>query len=177
VICGYGRLGTWFASDHYGVVPDLTTFAKAVTSGYQPLGGVFVGPRVRAGLEANPDFLLRHGFTYSGHPAACAAGLKNLEIMEREALLERAQKMGARLEAGLRSLVGDGVVASMRGDVAVWGVAQHPGVDPAVVRERMMELGVITRAVPPDTNTFCPPLVTTDAQIDRIVDTLAAALR
>ena len=75
VITGFGRLGTWFAAHHYGVTPDLMTFAKAVTSGYQPLGGVFVGAAVRPGLEADPAFFLRHGFTYSGHPTACAAGV------------------------------------------------------------------------------------------------------
>src|SRR5919106_1921937 len=68
-----GRLGTWFAAEHYGVVPDLTTFAKAITSGYQPLGGVLVGPAVRTALESDPKYLLRHGYTYSGHPAACVA--------------------------------------------------------------------------------------------------------
>ena len=88
VITGYGRLGTWFAAHHYGIRPDLVTFAKAITSGYIPLGGVFVGPAVRAGLEADPDFFLRHGFTYSGHPTACAAALKNLEIIEQAFALD-----------------------------------------------------------------------------------------
>ena len=175
VITGYGRLGTWFAAHHYGVRPDLVTFAKAITSGYIPLGGVFVGPAVRAGLEADPDFFLRHGFTYSGHPTACAAALKNLEIIEREGLLERAVHVGARLGTGLSALAADGIVASARGEVAVWAVAHHPGVDPTAVRDRMLAAGVITRAVGTDTNTFCPPLVITDEQIDRIVDALAAA--
>jgi len=177
VICGFGRLGRWFGSDYFGVTPDLTTFAKAVTSGYQTLGGVFVGPQVRAGLEADPNYLLRTGFTYSGHPTACAAALKNLEIMQREQLFERSVEMGRRLENGLRSLAADGVVASVRGAGAVWAVAHHPDRDAFAVRDRMLELGVITRAIGTDTNTFCPPLVTTDAQVDRIVDTLAAALR
>ena len=75
VITGFGRMGSWFAADHYGVTPDLTTFAKGVTSGYQPLGGVIVGRAVREALEADPDFILRHGYTYSGHPTACAAAL------------------------------------------------------------------------------------------------------
>ena len=83
VITGFGRLGTWFAADHYGVIPDLTTFAKAVTSGYQPLGGVLVGTSVRGPLESDPAFILRHGYTYSGHPAACAGGLANLAVLER----------------------------------------------------------------------------------------------
>jgi putrescine---pyruvate transaminase len=175
VITGYGRLGTWFAAHHYGIRPDLVTFAKAITSGYIPLGGVFVGPAVRAGLEADPAFFLRHGFTYSGHPTACAAALKNLEIIERENLLERAVHIGARLGAGLNALAADGIIASARGDVAVWAVAHHPGVDPTAVRDRMLADGVITRAVGTDTNTFCPPLVITNGQIDRIVDALAAA--
>ena len=84
--------------------------------------------------------------------------------------------MGARLGAGLTSLADDGTVASVRGEGAVWAVAHHPGRDPFAVRDRMLELGVITRAIGTDTNTFCPPFVTTDAQIDRIVDTLATAL-
>ena len=67
VICGFGRLGRWWGAEHYGVTPDLTTFAKAVTSGYQPLGGVLVGRAVRDRLEADPTFLLRHGHTYSGN--------------------------------------------------------------------------------------------------------------
>ena len=84
VITGFGRTGSWFAAHHYGVSPDFATFAKGVTSGYIPLGGVFVGIAPTAALETDPDFVLMHGFTYSGHPTACAAGLKNLEIMRRE---------------------------------------------------------------------------------------------
>ena len=175
VITGYGRLGTWFAAHHYGVRPDLVTFAKAITSGYVPLGGVFVGPAVREGLEADPAFFLRHGFTYSGHPTACAAALTNLAIMEREGLVERAAHVGARLGDGLRALAADGTVKQTRGAVAVWAVAHHEGIDPTAIRDRMLSLGVITRAVGTDTNTFCPPLVTTDEQIDRIVDALARA--
>jgi putrescine---pyruvate transaminase len=94
VITGFGRMGTWFAAEHYGVTPDLTTFAKGVTSGYQPLGGVIVGRAVRDALEADPDFILRHGYTYSGHPAACAAALANIDIIEREGLLASVAEDG-----------------------------------------------------------------------------------
>ncbi len=177
VISGFGRLGQWFGAQRFGVRPDFVTFAKAVTSGYQPLGGVFVGPAPRAALESDPSFILRHGYTYSGHPPACAPAVGDHANIEREELVARATTMGARLGEGLQALAADGLVASARGDGAVWAVAQHPGTDPMAVRDRMLELGVITRAVGTDTNTFCPPLVTTDAQIDRIVDTLAAALR
>ncbi|MEY3494341.1 MAG: hypothetical protein RL413_1759 [Actinomycetota bacterium] len=174
VISGFGRLGHWFAAHRFGVRPDLVTFAKAVTSGYQPLGGVFVGPAVRGPLEADPNFFLRTGFTYSGHPTACRAALANIDIIEREGLIERAHHVGRRLSAGLHSLLGDGVVAAVRGDGAVWAVAQHPHIDPVKVRDRMLEHGVITRAVGTDTNTFCPPLVIGESQIDAIIDALAA---
>ncbi len=175
VITGFGRLGTWFAADHYGVLPDLTTFAKAVTSGYQPLGGVVVGPAVRAPLEAEPTTVLRHGYTYSGHPAACAAGLANLAILQDEALVERATVVGARLGDGLRALAADGVIDHARGAGAVWGAGLRPDQDATVVRDRMLAGGVITRAMGTDTLTFCPPLVITDGQIDRIVDVLATS--
>jgi adenosylmethionine-8-amino-7-oxononanoate aminotransferase len=176
VITGFGRMGSWFAAQHYGVTPDVTTFAKGVTSGYQPLGGVIVGRRVRDALEADPDFVLRHGYTYSGHAAACAGALANLDIIEREDLLAAATSIGARLRAGLQALADDGAIAHLRGDAAIYGAALHEHHDPMAVRDRMLELGVITRAIGADTVTFCPPLVTTDAQIDRIVDTLATAL-
>ena len=106
VITGFGRTGSWFAAHHYGVTPDMATFAKQITSGYIPLGGVFVGAAPTAALEADPNFFLRHGFTYSGHPTACAAGLKNLEIIRREGLVERAKHIEDRLGGGLQALGG-----------------------------------------------------------------------
>ncbi|MEN9823737.1 MAG: hypothetical protein RLZ04_2163 [Actinomycetota bacterium] len=178
VITGYGRLGTWFAADHYGVIPDFTTFAKAVTSGYQPLGGVFVGAAPRAALESNPDFFLRHGFTYSGHASACAAALTNLDILEREGLLERALHVGDRLSSGLRALADDGTVEHVRGLGAMWAVGLHPGQNAMTMRDHMLDHGgVVCRALNADSLLFCPPLVTTDAQVDRIVDAVSAAAR
>jgi adenosylmethionine-8-amino-7-oxononanoate aminotransferase len=175
VICGFGRLGTWFGSVYFGVAPDLTTFAKAVTSGYQPLGGVVVGPRVVAALEADPAYFLRHGYTYSGHATACAAGLANLDILRDEGLLERSNHVGARLGAGLRSLAADGQIDHARGEGAVWAAGLRPDQDAVAVRDRMLELGVITRAINTDTCTFCPPLVIGDAELDRVLDALATA--
>lgn len=176
VICGFGRLGHWFGTEHYDVRPDLITFAKGVTSGYVPLGGVIVDRKVHEALVTDPAFLLRHGFTYSGHPTAATAALANLDIIEREDLLARAVTMGARLEAGLRALAADGLVAGVRGEVAVWALALNEGADANAVRNALLARGVICRAIPPSTLTFCPPLVTTDAQVDRIVDALNAVL-
>lgn len=177
VITGFGRLGSWFAAHHYGVRPDLVTFAKAVTSGYQPLGGVFVGPAVRAGLEADPEFFLRHGFTYSGHPTACAAGLTNLAIMRREELVQRATSVGARLRDGLQALAADGAIDHVRGEGAMWAAGLDPSRNAMQVRDSMLAQGVICRALNADSLLFCPPLVITDEQVDRIVDALAASTR
>jgi putrescine aminotransferase len=175
VITGFGRLGKWTAADFYNVTPDLTTFAKAVTSGYQPLGGVFLGAKVCEALESDPNFILRHGYTYSGHAAACAAAMVNLDIIEEEDLFAEAHRMGARLGAGLTALAADGVIDHARGEVAVWAAAMRSDQNAMLIRDKMLEMGVITRAIATEAITFCPPLVTTDAQVDRIVDVLATA--
>jgi adenosylmethionine-8-amino-7-oxononanoate aminotransferase len=173
VICGFGRLGRWFAGEYYGVRADLTTFAKGVTSGYVPLGGVIVGRRVADALEADPTYLFRHGYTYSGHPTACAAGLAVLDVMEQDGLLQRAAAVGERLAAGLRKLEADGLVSQVRGEGAVWAVALPPGQDPTAARDCILAAGAIVRPIPPDTLAMCPPLMIPDADLD----TLLAALR
>lgn len=177
VITGFGRLGTWFGAQYYEVNPDMITFAKAVTSGYVPLGGVICGPAVSDALEANEGFILRHGYTYSGHPVAAAAGLAALEIQRKEDLLARVPAIGRRLSGGLEALRGDGLVNEVRGAGAVWGIGLDESVAAIDVRDAAMEQGVILRHLPLNSISFCPPLVITDAQIDRIVDVLAAVLR
>ncbi len=175
VITGFGRMGTWFAAQHYGVTPDLMTFAKGVTSGYQPLGGVFVGRAPLEAIESDPAFILRHGYTYSGHASVCAAALKNLEIVERENLLDRAKAVGHRLGSGLQALAADGIIDHARGDGAVWAAGLKPDQNAMAIRDRMLATGGIVRALNTDTNTFCPPLVITDEQIDRLLDIFASA--
>jgi adenosylmethionine-8-amino-7-oxononanoate aminotransferase len=175
VITGFGRLGTWFAANYYNVVPDLLCFAKGVTSGYQPLGGVFVGRTALNALERDPDFFLRHGYTYSGHSAVCAAALKNLEIIERDGLIERAKHVGKRLSDGLHSLAADGVIDSVRGAGAIWAAALKPDQNCVTIRDNMIKRGVIARSINADTNAFCPPFVITDQQIDTLLDVFAAA--
>jgi putrescine---pyruvate transaminase len=174
VITGFGRLGSWFGASYFNVIPDMITFAKAVTSGYQPLGGVVMSRSVVDALESDPDFFLRHGYTYSGHASVCAAALANINILKRENLLERATHIGARLGAGLQALAADGVIDHARGEGAVWAAGLHSHQDAVHIRDRMLELGAITRAIN-DANTFCPPLVITDEQIDRLLDTFATA--
>ena len=170
VICGYGRLGEWFGAQHFGIEPDMVTFAKAITSGYVPLGGVIVGPKVRAVLESQSDFIFRHGYTYSGHPTACAAGLANLAIMEREGLVGAAKTMGAQLEKGLKTLVDGDRVKEVRGGVAVWALGLTPALDALKLRDVLLDEGIIVRPIGPATIAYCPPLVTSPDDIDAIVD-------
>ncbi|MBW3620384.1 MAG: aspartate aminotransferase family protein [Actinobacteria bacterium] len=177
VICGFGRLGHWWGASRYGVTPDLLTFAKGVTSGYQPLGGVVVSRRVLDVLEGDPALVLRHGHTYSGHPAGAVAALVNLEITRREGLFERAGAIGARFAAGLDALQDDGSVAEVRGDHAVWAVGLTPDVAALDVREALLDLGVIARPIGTSTIAFSPPLVISDDQIDRCVESLGEAIR
>jgi adenosylmethionine-8-amino-7-oxononanoate aminotransferase len=176
VITGFGRLGTWWGAQRYDVTPDLVTFAKGVTSGYQPLGGVLVGPRVRAVLEADDTRWLRHGFTYSGHPAACAAASANLAVLREDDLLARAPVIGAHLRPGLQSIVDDGLAAGVRGADGIWALALHPEDSALVVRDHMLELGVIPRPIATHSIAFCPPLVITDEQLDRTLDATRTAL-
>ncbi len=177
VICGFGRLGQWWGAQHFEVTPDLVTFAKGVTSGYQPLGGVLVGSAVRSALESDNTFMLRHGYTYSGHASACAAGIANLKIMRDEGLVERANHVGKRLSDGLHALHRDGLIAEVRGEGAVWAVGLHEGANVMAARETMLQHGVIVRPIPPNTLAMCPPLMISDADIDQMLTALDATLR
>ena len=173
VICGFGRTGHWFGAQAFGVTPDLMTFAKGVTSGYLPLSGVILSRRVSEELE-EPGFLLRTGYTYSGHQASCAAGIANLDIMEREGLDQRANHVGERIQEGLRALQADGLIESWRGMGAVY--AAELGRDSIPVRNEILATGVIVRPIG-TCLAICPPLVITDDEVGRVIDTMAAALR
>lgn len=175
VITGFGRLGEWFASQHYDVRPDLQTFAKAVTSGYIPLGGVIVGDAVREVLESDDSFLLRHGFTYSGHPTACAAGLANLDIMESESLMDRVPVIAEAFGSGFGPLVEAGRVKEVRGVGGMWAIELEDEGDEVPVVAAMLDAGVIARSLPA-TVTFCPPLVITDTQLERVVAVVGDAI-
>ena len=176
VITAFGRLGTWFGAQAFDVVPDVLCFAKAVTSGYVPLGGVLVNGRVRAPLESDPSFILRHGYTYSGHASTCAAAIANLDILEREGLLARALRIGARLESGLVALRNDGLITEVRGTGGMWAAGVLPGHDAQKIRDIALDNGVIVRGIGAETNAFCPPLVITDDELSRVLDVYADAV-
>ena len=173
VISGFGRTGQWFGAQHFGVTPDLITFAKGVTSGYLPLSGVIASRRVCEAFE-EPGFVFRTGYTFSGHPASCAAGIANLELMDAEGLVERANHVGGRIRSGLAALQADGLIESWRGTGAVY--AAELGRDSIPVRNEMMANGVIVRPIG-TCLAICPPLIITDDEIGRVLDTMAEALR
>jgi adenosylmethionine-8-amino-7-oxononanoate aminotransferase len=177
VVTGFGRLGTMWASRYFDVRPDLVMFAKGVTSGYFPMGGVFVGADVRAALESDPEFLLRHGHTYSGHPAASAAALANIRILREENLIANVPHIGARIREGLDAIHADGLVDAVRSEGAMCAVQLPDDVEAVDIRERMIANDrVIVRAIGRSTIAMSPPFVTTDEQIDRILAALRRAL-
>jgi putrescine aminotransferase len=176
VICGFGRLGAWWGAQHYKVQPDLVTFAKGVTSGYLPLGGVLVGPAVRAPLESDEAFVLRHGYTYSGHPTPAAAALANLYVIEKEGLLDRAAGIAKHLGAGLATLVDGERVVEVRGTMGIWAIGLGAGLDAPEVRDALLGEGVIARPVGGSTLAYCPPLVITEEQMAKCVEGTGRAL-
>ncbi len=194
VITGFGRTGRWFALGHWGIEPDIVSFAKGVTSAYLPLGGVMVSrPIHQAIVEAPAAERFMHAATYSGHPTCCAVALRNLDILERESLVERARTSGARLLSGLQSALSDlPAVGDVRGLGLICGVelvADKATKAPALglggkVLAEAKKRGLITRiragqvGEHPIGDTIClaPPLVVTDAQVDRIVQVLREAI-
>lgn len=173
VICGFGRTGSWFGGQTFGVTPDIFTFAKGVTSGYIPLAGVVVSRDIADLLEAD-EAKFMHGYTYSGHPTACAAGVANLGVIESGGLVDRANHIGEKLEEGLGALQADGMIESYRGLGGIW--ACDIGRDAAETRDAFLKRGVITRAIG-NALAFCPPLIITDEEIGQIFDRLDDALR
>lgn len=176
VITGFGRMGTWFGSDYYGIRPDIITFAKAATSGYMPLSGIFVHDKIVDALMAhNDDF--NHGYTFSGHPVACAVALKNIEIMERERLVERVNEFAAPALAKMLAkfkdhpLVGEVRSVGMLGAIELVADKRtrrrfaEPGRVGLMCRNHFFQNGFIMRAVF-DTMVTAPPLICTQAHFD-----------
>jgi adenosylmethionine-8-amino-7-oxononanoate aminotransferase len=193
VITGFGRTGKWFALGHWGVEPDLMSFAKGITSGYLPLGGVMVSKRIHAAIEDAPmDEKFMHAATYSGHPVCCAVGLANIDIIEHEGLVERARAQGDRFRAGLSTLATLPAVGEVRGIGMLAGIelvedkgSKKPalGMGAKVVAEAGSR-GLIIRqrggadGPPASGDSLClaPPLMTPEATLDRIVQIVGEAI-
>jgi L-2,4-diaminobutyrate transaminase len=184
VVTAFGRLGTWFGADFYGMKPDLITVAKGLTSAYLPLSGVIVGDKVWQVLEQGSDQLgaIGHGWTYSAHPSCIAAALANLDIIEREDLLANVREVGPYLVSSLKQAVGDHpLVGEVRGvgmlaavefaeDKATRRPFSPPGKVGGAVAAACLERGVIGRAMPHgDILGFAPPLVLSRSDADRVV--------
>jgi adenosylmethionine-8-amino-7-oxononanoate aminotransferase len=182
VVTGVGRMGSWTASERYGVQPDLMTLAKVLTSGYQPLGAVVVSGTVAEPFFAGEGAWLKHGYTYSGHATACAAAMANLDIIEEERLVERV----AALEPELPRLLGPladldaveevrtaGLLAAVQLDA---GWFEERGAVAARVADEMRAHGQLTRLLACGALQFSPPFTTTEEQVAEFAEAVVASL-
>lgn len=187
VITGFGRTGRWFALEHWGVEPDIVQFAKGITSGYFPLGGVGVSGAVKDVMDSvDPAKRWMHGYTCSAHPVACAVALANLRIIEDEGLVERSHLLGTRLLEKLRPLASTAHVGEVRGLGLLAGIeivedkatkARFPesfGIGKKV-RDQLLSLGLCTR-VTDDIICLAPPLVVSEEEVDRTADIVRQAI-
>ena len=188
VITGFGRLGTAFGADYYGVVPDMLNFAKCVTNGVIPLGGVICSDRIYDGMmNANsgaPEHAIEffHGYTYSGHPVACAAAIATLHLLKEEKLYERAGQMGKVLGdamhsafKGLPNVIGIRTLG-LAGAVELAPIAGTPGKRAYDIFMECYHHGVLVRPAA-DNIVICPPYIVEKEHIDRIVNVVADAIR
>lgn len=186
VICGFGRTGEWFASTYFGVTPDLITFAKGVTNGYQPLGGVLVSDRVASVLKSGGGEFT-HGFTYSGHPASCAAAIATIKTLRDEKIIDNVKnETGEYLQQRWNELADHPIVGETRGVgfVAALELVKDKNsrerydedcTAGAACRDACVANGLVMRAVG-DTMIIAPPLTMTKAQIDELVEKAKLAL-
>lgn len=188
VITGFGRTGRWFGLEHWGIAPDIVQFAKGITSGYVPLGGIGVSARIKEVLDSAPSAQRWwHGYTCSAHPVACAVALETIRILDQEKLVPRAAVLGERLLARLRSgLGGHPNLGEIRGQGLLAGIElvadratkeRFPTDFPLAARLRaaLFQRGLCTRVL---TDIIClaPPLTASEAEIDRIADIVADAV-
>jgi len=192
VVTGFGRLGTMFGSDHYGLKPDLITIAKGLTSAYAPLSGSIVSDRMWKVLEQGTDENgpIGHGWTYSAHPICAAAGVANLKLIDDLNLVSNAAEVGGYLNASMKEALGDHPnVGDIRGQGLLCAVeyvadkADATPLDPAAkvgaaISAAMLERGVIARAMPQgDITGFAPPFCITRAEVDTVVAATADAVK
>ncbi|MCO6386002.1 aspartate aminotransferase family protein [Aliihoeflea sp. 40Bstr573] len=192
VVTGFGRLGTMFGSDHYGIAPDIITIAKGLTSAYAPLSGSIISQKVWKVLEQGTDENgpIGHGWTYSAHPIGAAAGIANLKLIDTLGLVQNAGETGAYLNQAMKEALGDHAhVGDVRGEgmlCAVEFIADRRGrtsFDPArkvgpAIAAALLKRRVIARAMPQgDIIGFAPPLCLSTSEADQIVDATAQAVK
>ena len=178
VITGFGRTGHMFATQRYGLRPDMVTVAKGITSGYAPLGGVFVAPRVwdpyfKGGVQA-PVF--RHGVTYSGHATSCALALKNLEIIERGGLVSRVAGLETVLRSELSKLSSHELVQEVRSEGYLGAIQFTDQVSAGTIADELIKRGFIMRVMSGNSLQASPPFTVTDAEIGQLISAVADVL-
>jgi adenosylmethionine-8-amino-7-oxononanoate aminotransferase len=183
VVTGYGRVGRWFASQRYGIEPDIVISAKGLTSGYLPMGALLIAPRVSEPFYDGTVGLWRHGYTYSGHASVAAAALANLDILVRESLIERVLEMEGELEQALRPLAGHTLISEVRTGEGLMAAVQ---IDPEVIRKDpglparvilgMREAGVMSRALATGAVHVSPSFVITHQQLAELAAGIRAGL-
>ena len=183
VITGFGRIGAPFAAQQFDVTPDLMTTAKGLTNGALPMGAVFAQRKIYDAFMQGPENLIElfHGYTYSAHPAACAAALATLDIYHREGLLQRARALAPHLEQRVHALKGLPTIIDIRNYGLIGAIefeprAGKPGTRAYDVFTKCFERGVLVRAAG-DTIAVSPPLIVEEAQLERIFDVLGEAIR
>lgn len=180
VITGFGRVGDWFAANKFGLEPDLITFAKGVTCGYAPLGGVVAAPHIAEPFFTTPGLIFRHGYTYSGHSTACVAGLVVMDILEREGLIRRAAELEDEMYDALARLERLDVVTDVRRGVGALAAIQMDVAEdetlPARAATACRQAGVLTRAVGGGGLQVSPPLTMTPDQVEEMASLFEAGL-
>lgn len=178
VVTGFGRIGgSWFASTRFGLEPDFVTTAKGLTSGYLPMGAVFVAPKVADVFYGDGGVWLRHGYTYSGHAAAAAVAMANLDIIEQEKLVDEALRLQDSLAEKLSPLASHELVDEVRcGTAAVAAVQMKDLAHGPAVATKVREFGVATRAVGAGGVQISPAFVMTDSEVDELAGALRSAI-
>jgi putrescine---pyruvate transaminase len=178
VITGFGRTGAMFASERFEIEPDIMLAAKGITSGYLPLGACVISERIWEPFWADgSELVFRHGLTYSGHASVCAAAHANLDILEREGLVERVKSLETVLEASLRPLASHPLVREVRCGIGLLGAVQlHDSATAAQVAARMLDNGVLGRQLGDGSLHISPPFIITEEEIATLASVISEAL-
>jgi adenosylmethionine-8-amino-7-oxononanoate aminotransferase len=181
VICGFGRLGSWFGVERWSIEPDIIVFAKGVTSGYLPLGGIVVSEQVAKPFWSEPGHFFRHGATYSAHASCCAAALANIEILKRENLIPRGAELEQALFDALAPLIEHPLVGEVRGGTGLMAAVEldagalAAGVQVPQITAALRERGVLARPLGRSI-AFSPPLTVEREHLTLMAETTREAL-